>query len=476
MNIINTHSGLYTDFYELTMAQGYFLHGRMNETAWFDYFFREQPFNGGYVVFAGLQNVLEFLTDMQYDTDDIDFLKKSGFNEDFLSYLKNFRFNGTINSVKEGEIVFPHEPVLSVQGTIIETQLIETMLLNIINFQSLIATKASRIRQAAGDKTFVDFGLRRAQSFGGIHASRAAIIGGANATSNTFSGFHYDIDISGTQAHSWIQSFENEYTAFEKFAETTPGKIILLVDTYDTLRSGVPNVIKLAKKLKKKGKKIDGIRLDSGDLYYFSKESRKKLDAEGFEDIKIFASNQLDEYVIKSLNDQRAPIDGFGIGTRLVTGNESPALDGIYKLSVMNGVPTIKLSENIEKTTLPGHKHIIRLKNMDGSFYADAIALANEDPNTINTIYHPFYPRKYTNIKPLHKTFIMDQVMEHGNILNNEKNINKIQTYAARQLDKLPLEYRRFLNPHVYKTGVSKKLLQLKEEKTKDIKRFITNK
>ncbi len=470
MKVINEHLGLYTDFYELTMAEGYFLHGRKDETATFDYFFREQPFNGGYVIFAGLQNLLESLIDMKYNDADIEFLKKWGFKEEFLDYLKKFRFKGTINSVKEGEIIFPNEPVLSVTGNIIETQLIETMLLNTINFQSLIATKASRIRQVAGDKTFIDFGLRRAQSLGGIHASRAAIIGGANATSNTFAGFHYDIDVSGTQAHSWIQSFENEYTAFEKFAETAPGKIILLVDTYDTLRSGVPNVIKLARKLKKEGKKIDGIRLDSGDLYYYSKESRKMLDEAGFNEIKIIASNQLDEYVIKSLEDQGAPIDGFGIGTRLVTGNESPALDGIYKLSVINGKPTLKISENIEKVSLPGHKKIIRLFSPEGTLYADAIALTEEGQDMINRIYHPFYPEKHTYIKGYHKESIMNIVMETGTIVNQNVPVDEIKNVAKSQLNKLPMEFKRFLNPHIYKVGISEKLLQLKNEKMKKIR------
>jgi nicotinate phosphoribosyltransferase len=470
MKVLNGHIGLYTDFYELTMAQGYFLHGRKDETATFDYFFREQPFNGGYLIFAGLQNLLESLIDMKYDDADIEFLKKWGFKEEFLNYLKNFRFKGTINSVKEGEIVFPNEPVLSVTGNIIETQLIETMLLNTINFQSLIATKASRIRQVAGNKAFIDFGLRRAQSLGGIHASRAAIIGGANATSNTFAGFHYNIDVSGTQAHSWIQSFENEYTAFEKFAETAPGKIILLVDTYDTLKSGVPNAIKLARKLKKEGKKIDGIRLDSGDLYYYSKESRKMLDEAGFNKIKIIASNQLDEYVIKSLEDQGAPIDGFGIGTRLVTGNESSALDGIYKLSVINGKPALKRSENIEKVSLPGHKKIIRLFSPEGTLYADAIALTEESQDMINRIYHPFYPEKHTYIKGYHKESIMNIVMETGTIVNQNVHVNEIKNVAKSQLNKLPMEFKRFLNPHIYKVGISEKLLQLKNKIMKEIR------
>lgn len=469
--MINKHLGLYTDYYELSMAQGYFKLGRSNERATFDYFFRDNPFDGGYVIFAGLEDLLSALQYFQYSEEDLKYLKNHGFEDDFLDYLKSFQFRGTIDSVPEGEVVFPGEPILQVSGNLIEVQLIETIVLNILNFQSLIATKASRIRSVAGNKTFIDFGLRRAQGFGGIHASKAAIIGGADATSNVYSGYQYNIGISGTQAHSWIQSFPDEYTAFEKYAEVAPGKIILLVDTYDTLHSGIPNAIKLAKQLEKEGKTLDGIRLDSGDLYYFSKKARKMLDDAGFKEVKIIASNQLDEYVIKSLNEQGAPIDGFGVGTHLVTGHESPALDGIYKLAVINGYSKLKISEDKEKVSLPGCKKIFRLFDNEGYFYADAIALEEENENHIETIYHPVYPEKNTSVHSFQKELITHRAMENGTIMYDQGSVNERKAYAKSRLQQLPIEHKRFINPHIYKVGITLSLLQLKENIIQAIKK-----
>jgi len=320
------HPAIYTDYYELTMAQGYFLAGRQDERACFDYFFRDIPFEGGYVIFAGLSDLLEILNGFQFYEDELDYLAQQGFRDDFLNYLRNFRLNTDIHAAKEGEVVFPRTPILRVEGNIIEAQILETLLLNILNFESLIATKAARMKYAAGDHKVIDFGLRRAQGFGGIQASKAAIIGGIEATSNVYSSFIHDTPASGTMAHSWIQSFDDELTAFRKYAEYYPEDCILLVDTYDTLESGVPNAIKVAKELEEKGYKMKGIRLDSGDLAYFSRKARQQLDDAGLKYVKIAVSNQLDERLIKSLLSQNAPIDLFGVGTRLVTGHESPAL------------------------------------------------------------------------------------------------------------------------------------------------------
>jgi nicotinate phosphoribosyltransferase len=471
---LKQHTGLYTDFYELVMAQGYYLSGRQNEYATFDYFFRSNPFNGGYTIFAGLSDMLEAIQTFTYSSDSIAYLKKNGFDKEFLDYLSSFRFNGTIYSVQEGEIVFPNEPIIKVEGTLIETQLIETLLLNIINFQSLIATKASRIKSVAGNKTVIDFGLRRAQGLGGIHASKAAVQGGVDATSNVFAGMHYDLNISGTQAHSWIQSFDNEYEAFLSFANNFSGKIILLVDTYDTLKSGVPNVIKLAHALRKEGEKIHGIRIDSGDLYYFSKKARNMLDQAGFEEIKIFASNELDEYVIKSLIEQGAPIDGYGVGTRLITGTDDAALDGIYKLSSCNDEPRLKISENIEKTTLPGKKKIIRLIDNEGSFYGDAVALENE--TLLSEMYHPVFPDKHTEIGCYVNELLTEKVMDKGKKTITGLLPEKCKHYTQKRLSKLPKEFKRFKNPHIYKVGITKNLLKLKQELTNSLRQSFKNK
>ncbi|MCL4159812.1 UNVERIFIED_CONTAM: hypothetical protein GTU68_013874, partial [Idotea baltica] len=314
------------------MAQGYYKLNQHLQPASFDYFFRKNPFEGGYAIFCGLENLIEVIENLHFDTDVLRYFKDLNFETKFIEYLSSFKFRGNIYAPHEGEIVFANEPIIRIEGTLIECQLIETVLLNLINFQTLIATKASRIKKVCGDRTFLDFGLRRAQGWGGIHASRAAAIGGANASSNMLSGYYHGLKLSGTMGHSWIQSFEREYLAFEEFAKVHNGKIVLLVDTYDTLKSGIPNVIKLANSLKGTEKQIHGIRLDSGDLAYLSKHARRMLNEAGFSDIKIFASNQLDEYLIRSLNEQEAPIDGFGVGTSLITAYNEPALDGVYKL------------------------------------------------------------------------------------------------------------------------------------------------
>lgn len=463
-----TRPALYTDYYELTMAQGYYLSGRAGEQAVFDYFFRDLPFEGGYVIFAGISDLLQILSDFSFHRDELDYLREQGFQPKFIEYLKNFTLEATIHASREGEVVFPLEAVVRVEGTLVETQILETLLLNLLNFESLIATKATRMKYAAGDRKVMDFGLRRAQGLGGIQASKAAVIGGVDSTSNVYSAFRHGLTASGTMAHSWIQSFDDELTAFRKFAEYYPDECVLLVDTYDTLESGVPNAIKVAKELEEKGRRMKGIRLDSGDLAYFSRKSRKKLNDAGLDYVKIAASNQLDERLIKSLIGQNAPIDFFGVGTRLATGHETPALDGVYKLSSVNNEPTLKISENIEKITLPGLKKVIRYLDENNTFYGDGILL-DEEQNT-DRIYHPHYPAKHSKVSGYRKEPLLQKVMDNGRLTIDPPGVVESARYARQRFEQLSPEHKRFDNPHIYKVGISKKLMGLREELTQTIK------
>jgi nicotinate phosphoribosyltransferase len=460
-SLIPHHSGLYTDFYELTMVQGFFLTGKAGTPACFDYFFRDNPFKGGYVVYAGLEDLLAVLENLSFEKEDIDYLRELKFQESFLEYLQKFRFNGKIYSAREGEVVFPLEPILRVEGTIFEAQLIETLLLNFINFESLIATKASRMVHAAQGRRVVDFGLRRSQGLGGIQASRAAMIGGVDATSNVYSSFVYSLSPSGTQAHSWIQSFPDELSAFRKFAEIYPDRCTLLVDTYNTLNSGIPNAMMVAREMEEKGHRLAAIRLDSGDLAYLSKKARATLDEAGLHYVKIVVSNQLNEHLIKSLLDQGAPINVFGVGTSLLTGEDTPALDGVYKLSGYEGKPRLKISENITKTSLPGVKKIIRYTDPDGFFYADGILL--EDEKFIEYIHHPLYPEQKSRVAHCFPEGILYKVMEEGKILTRF-NVRDAAAYAKERLAKLSPERKRFENPHTYKVGISQKLVDLRAQ------------
>ena len=468
MKNFNDYIGLFADHYEFTMAQGYFLDGRKECPSCFDYYFRKNPFKGGYTVFAGLYDLLEMITQFKFSNDSIDHLKKSGFNDEFLDYLKEFSFKGNIIAPMEGEIVFCNEPVVRVEGNIIETQLIESLLLNMLNFQSLIATKASRLRQSAGNRDLVDFGLRRAQGLSAIHASKAAIIGGVNTTSNVLSSFAFGISSTGTQAHSWIQSYPNEITAFRKFSKAFPHKCALLVDTNNTLKSGVPNAIIVAKEMEERGEKLYAIRLDSGDLAYLSKKARNLLDAANLSYVKIIASNQLNEHLIKSLIEQGAPIDAFGVGTNLITGQKDAALDGVYKLSMIDNKPTLKLTENFDKISLPGIKKIYRFYNGDGKFYADGISL--EEEIKLQEICHPVHPNKCSTVSELENEELLVKVMDNGQINIEKKSVKDISDYVKQRLTLLPDEHKRFENPHLYKIGVSKKLFELR---TKLIKQFL---
>ena len=452
---------LYTDFYELTMAQGFFLTGRKNDTATFDYFFRRLPFKGGYVLFAGISDFLELIQTFRFGPEELEYLASKGFERNFLDYLKTFRFSGNIYSVKEGEVVFPNEPIVRVEGNLIETQVIETLLLNLLNFESLVATKASRIRQASGDRIVLDFGLRRSQGYGGIQASKASIIGGVDGTSNVYAAMKDSLNVSGTMAHSWVQSFENELTAFQKYAEHYPDSCVLLVDTYSTLESGIPNAITVAKELEKRGARLKAVRLDSGDLAYLSKKARQQLDSARLEYVQIAVSNQLDEYLIKSLLEQKAPIDIFGVGTKLTTAYDYPALDGVYKLSSINNEPKLKVSENVEKITLPGTKNVTRFFDKNGDFYADALSLITEEK--VSEIQHPHFPVKKTTLKGLQSVNLLKPVIVNGTIVTEACSVKESAEYANTQLLRLRDEYKRFDNPHVYKVGITKQLKDLRD-------------
>ncbi len=453
-------SPLYTDLYQLTMGQAYFKENTHETPSCFDYFFRKLPFNGGYVILAGLEPLFEVLNDFRFCESDLDYLKGQGFDTQYLEYLKEFRFKGRVLGMREGEIVFPNEPILRVEGTMLECQLVETVLLNFVNFQSLIATKASRVRQSAGSRVLADFGLRRAQGTGAMLATRASIIGGFDSTSNVWAALNYGIAASGTMAHSFIESFDSELEAFRAYAKTFPDKCVLLVDTYNTISSGIPNAITVAKELEGQGHKLKAIRLDSGDLAYLSKKARQVLNQNGLNYVNIVVSNQLDEHVIKSLLDQGAPINIFGVGTSMIIGRPDGALDGVYKLSEFAGTPKLKISENLQKTTLPGRKKVLRFVDDEGLFQADCIVL--EGDSIPGEMFHPTEKDKSLSLAGLtpHELFV--QHMEDGKVLAEKNTLLDLQKGVMERLKSLPPEHKRFDFPHIYKVGVSAGLLDLK--------------
>jgi len=463
------YSGLFTDFYELTMMQGYMLQ-QTNEQVVFDMFFRKQPFTGGYSIFTGLDDILTILQNIHFSDADLDYLRTFNvFKEEFLKYLENFRFTGSVYAMDEGSVIFPNEPILRVHSTLMEAQLIESLILNTINFQTLIATKAARVSYAAESGTVLEFGLRRAQGFNGaVSASRAAYIGGATATSNTLAGKIYNIPVKGSMAHSWIMAFNSELEAFRKFTELYPDSSILLIDTYDTLGSGIDNAIIVGLEQKKKGKSIS-VRLDSGDFFYLSREIRKRLDEEGLNDAKIVVSNDLDEGIIHQLLTDGACIDTWGVGTNLVTGGSDSSFGGVYKLAAKKiynkFVPTIKVSNNAVKTTNPGIKQVYRFYNNDGSAAADLIALEEESlpSGRPYTFYHPMYFHnkftlsKYSKVKPM-----LSLKMEKGKKINTNYSILELQKIVISNLKCFDTSYKRIINPHIYKVSLSEKLKSLK--------------
>ena len=461
---------LMTDFYELTMMNGYSALGTGEKTAVFDLFFR-QAGQISYAVSAGLDQAVEYINNLHFDEDDIEYLRKNtDFSEKFLDELRDFKFTGDIYSVPEGTLVFPDEPILIVRAPLSQAQLIEPALLNIINHQTLIATKASRVKMSAGSASVAEFGLRRAQGpDAGIYGARASVIGGCSGTSNVLTGKLFGVPIKGTMAHSWIMSFPTELEAFRKFAEIYPDNTLLLVDTYDTLRSGIPNAIKVFDELRAKGKKPIGIRLDSGDLAYLSKKARKMLDDAGHKDAIIFASCDLDEYVISSLNEQGAKIDAYGVGTRLITSENMPSLGGVYKLSELteNGVrvPKIKISDTHEKITNPGFKTLYRVYDGDGKAFADLIALEYESFDTAMplTLTHPTMRWKSTTLEKYTMKKLLVPVFLNGRQVYKLPSLAESAEHCRREKASFWDEYLRNVNPQIYKVDLSDALYELKQ-------------
>ncbi|MCX7788669.1 MAG: nicotinate phosphoribosyltransferase [Spirochaetes bacterium] len=462
-------SALFTDLYELTMAQGYFKYG-MNAHCVFDMFFRRQPFGGGFSIFAGLEDLLEALQEFRFSPDDLTYLESLGyFEQSFLDYLESFRFKGEVYAIPEGTPVFPMEPLVRIHGTLIETQLIEGMLLNVLNFQTLIATKTARIYLASNKGRILEFGLRRAQGpDGAMSASRAAYIGGAAATSNTLAGKLYGIPVAGTMAHSWVMAFDSEEEAFHRYAELYPDRAILLIDTFNTLQSGIRNAIKIGQKLKTLGKPF-GVRLDSGDIQYLSNEVRAALDRAGLQDAKIAVSNELDEEIIYHLVASKCPIDIWGVGTHLVTGGGDPAFTGVYKLCAREKggklIPTMKVSDNPEKSTNPGVKQVYRFHDTEGHPLADLITFADSPPPTEGSIvfHHPYMDYRRFTLCPEGPVIpLLEKRMENGCLTTPHPSLPSIRNRAMEQLEKLDPTYTRILNPHVYKVSISEEVKQVK--------------
>lgn len=467
---------LLTDLYELTMMQGYYEKGQ-NENVIFDVFFRQNPCNNGYSVCAGLDQVIDYIKNLHFTYDDVDYLRGLGiFKEDFLHYLSGFHFSGDIYAIPEGTVVFPKEPLLKVVAPIMEAQLVETAILNIINHQSLIATKTSRIVFAANGDGIMEFGLRRAQGpDAGLYGARAAMIGGCVGTSNVLAGQMFDVPVMGTHAHSWIMSFPDEYTAFKTYAEMYPDNCTLLVDTYDTLKSGVPNAIRVFQEFKDAGKPLlkYGIRLDSGDLAYLSKEARKMLDEAGFPEATICASNDLDEFLLHDLKMQGAAIDSWGVGTNLITSKDCPSFGGVYKLAAIQNeegefVPKIKISENTEKITNPGNKTIYRIyEKASGKIKADLICFADEviDPKQDLLLFDPMDTWKKTKLAGGTYTVreILLPIFKNGECLYKSPTLKEIAAYCREEKDTLWDETKRLFYPHRVYVDLSQKLYDVKQ-------------
>ncbi len=458
-----------TDFYQLTMMNGYFLKHKTGETAVFDVFFRQKD-TMNYAVFAGLDQAIDYIENLRFSADDIEYLRSLGtFHPDFLEYLKNFRFTGDMYSVCEGDIVYPQEPIMIIKAPILEAQLIETALLNIVNHQTLIATKSARIVYAARGKNVVEFGLRRAQGpDAGIYGARASIIGGCRGTSNVLTGKMFNIPVKGTHAHSWVMSFDSELEAFRAFAEVYPDSCLLLVDTYDSVQ-GIKNAITVFNELKAKGHKPVGIRLDSGDLAYLSKLARRMLDEAGFPDAVVFASGDIDEYLLEALYSQGAKIDVYGVGTKLITSEDMPSLGGVYKLSAIerNGVlePRMKISDSIVKVTNPGFKTLYRIYDKkNGMAVADLIALGGEKIDKPLVLTHETERWKTTTLADYDIRCMLHKIFENGKNVYDSPTLEKIVEFADAEKSKFWDEYKRIAKPHIYKVNLSNGLYELKHE------------
>ena len=471
---------LLTDLYQLTMMNGYLKKERKEEIAVFDVFFRQ---NGiiTYSLACGLESVVDYILNLKFGKEEIDYLKSLNiFCDEFLTYLKNFKFTGDLYAVPEGTVVFPGEPILTIKAPIMQAQLVETAILNLVNFQTLIASKSAKISYAAKGDSVMEFGLRRAQApDAGILGARAAVIGGCSSTSNVLAGKKFGIPVAGTHAHSWVMNFEDEYTAFKAYAEVYPNNTLLLVDTFDTLKSGVPNAIKVFNELKEKGYKPKGIRLDSGDLAYLSKKARQMMDDAGFTDTIICASGDLDEYSINSLKNQGAKINLWGVGTKLITSADMPALGGVYKLSAIieddgTETPKIKLSDNTAKITNPGFKNFARVyDDKTGKAEADFICLRSEkkvDTSKPLVLTHPTEKWKKITFTNYTVKYLQQDIIVGGKLVYNLPTLAEIKEYAKNELETFWDEYKRLDSPHVYKVDLSDKLYELKRQMLIDIR------
>lgn len=463
---------LLTDFYEFTMANGYFMKN-MNNIAYFDIFFRKNPDDGGYSIFAGLEQIIDFVKSLHFTDEDINYLKNQNiFSDDFLNYLKDFKFTGDIWAVPEGTTVFPYEPLVTVRAPLYEAQLLETMLLLLVNHESLIATKTRKIVNEANGRPVMEFGARRAHGAdAAVYGARAAIIGGAVSTSCTLTAQKFNVPSSGTMAHSWIQSFDNEYEAFKAYAEIYPNNCTFLIDTYDTLRSGLPNAIKVFDNvLKPQGIRPVAVRLDSGDLAYLSKEVRKILDEAGYSDCKICATNSLDEKLISSLLKQDAKIDIFGVGENLITSKSNPVFGAVYKLAAIEKdgviIPKIKISENVVKITNPSFKKVYRFYSKEtGKALADIITLHDEE--VLEGEYTIFDQENTWKRKTLSNYYVkplLTKIFENGNLVYNSPSLKEIAEYSKNDLNTFWDEIKRLDNPHKYFVDLSQNLWNLKQE------------
>ena len=463
---------LLTDLYQLTMLNGYFEKNIHKDIVIFDMFFRKNACNGGYTIICGIEQLVEYINNLHFSDDDLEYLKSLGlFSDKFLDFLKDFKFTGDIYAVEEGTIMFPKEPIITVKAPLYQAQLIETALLTIVNFQSLISTKASRVCYAAkGDPVF-EFGLRRAQGpDAGTYGARAAVVGGCAGTANVLAGKMFDIPVVGTQAHSWVQKFDNELDSFRAYADVYPDNCLLLVDTYDVLKSGVPNAIKVFDELKAKGHKPKGIRIDSGDLQYLSNESKKLFEEAGYYDLIYTASNDLDEYTIASLKSSGSAINSWGVGTKLITSAESPSLGGVYKLTASYEndklIPKIKISEDAEKINNPGFKKVVRIYNENNMAEGDLIMLHDEEIDTTKplTIFDPTYTWKKTTFQNYTIKELQKPLFKNGECKYVPKSVIEIKKYVNEQLNTFWDSYKRFSNPKKYKVDLSKNLWTLKSD------------
>lgn len=469
-----------SDFYEFTMANAYFNNGMKDTVAVFDAYYRRNPDEAGFSIFAGLNDIIEYVKNLSFSEEDIEYFRENAdFSEGFLDYLRDFEFTGDIWAFPEGSVMFPNEPIVTVKAPIIECSIIETYLLLSMNFNSLVATKTNRIVRAAGDRLVMEFGARRAQGAdASINGARAAYIGGAPITSNTYSSQKYKFKASGTMAHSWIQAFPSEYEAFKTYAKSYPDNCILLIDTYDTLRSGLPNAMRVfEEELVPKGLS-GGVRIDSGDLAYLSKEVRKILDENGFTDAKIVASNSIDEFKIESLLSQGAKIDSFGIGERLITAKSDPVFGGVYKLVAIETdgkiEAKIKVSENVEKITTPGEKKVYRLYDKDtGKAEADYIALADEkiDDTKPMVIFDPLFTWKMKRMENYTARKMQVQIFDNGDLVYESPSLEEIASYSKGEVESLWEEVKRFDQPHNYYVDLSQDLWNLKQNLILEAKR-----